>query len=214
MTEQPHSVLILALLVCVAGVGCRTTTSSHYQPQDPPTYARVWDQAIYLRRVADLRTNAEPNVFYRHYQDEARYDRSIRFIVHEAVLQELIRAGLRSARMAPEAYLECDVLEFKADVTEHETGSPDLELALVIRFRWLVPESDQVLAENIRRLERRRVLGSADVVALPFDVEQVQGFGHELLNDMLPRLIERELTLNSWLAERSQARTVLEQATE
>ena len=67
-----------------------------------------------------------------------------------------------------------------------------LDLAVMIRFKWRNPGTGEV-EENVRVEKRTRKLGYGDDPQLPFAAGQMKGWGDELVNDLFPRVIEKEL---------------------
>jgi hypothetical protein len=112
--------------------------------------------------------------------------------VREAVAAELERAGLTGAGVtASNLTLSCDILDLKAVITPGFFKGIMLDLVVVVRFEWRYVNTKNVLATNER--SERRSRKARYVPSLPMDGGIVQDWGKELINDMLPRVIEKEI---------------------
>jgi hypothetical protein len=60
-------------------------------------------------------------------------------------------------------------------------------------------KTGKVIEENARIEKRIRKLGIGKKPTLPFDASQIQQYGNDLINDLLPRVIEKEIRLNKYL---------------
>ena len=199
------SIIILSFILLY---GCTTTLKTTYAPVSEPIYTERINLPVVIKKVIDKR-NVEPFIYYQKGMDIAKFDKSVTQIVREALTTELQRLGLQVVKAEkPISYkntvaLECEVIEFGAVVTEKFLGSNVLKLTVAIKFKWLDPTTDTVLEENERIEKRVRKLGWGEVPSLPFDSEIIEDYGNQLINDLLPRVIEKELRANKILKMRA-----------
>jgi hypothetical protein len=197
--------------LCLGGIvafstACRSTLKTTYAPFYKPDYSNVAKAPVTLQTVSDRRST-KPNVYYLNSNngDTGQFDRPAADIVREAVAAELQRAGLTLGDTASSAVaLNCQVLELQANITEPFMRSPTLDLSVAILFEWKDTKNGSLLGSNERSEHRSRKLPAGIVPHLgSLDHEIVQGYGNELINDMLPRVIEKELRSTSFLQRAS-----------
>jgi hypothetical protein len=198
-----HTLTCLCLgSILVVATGCQTTLKTTYAPFYKPDYSNVPKVRVALQSVADHRS-AGPNVYYLNSKngDTGQFDRPAADIVRDAVTAELQKAGMTlSDASSSAAVLSCDVLQLQANVTEPFLASATLDLSVAIRFEWKDAKSGNVLGSNERSEQRSRKLGFGKAPALAaFDHSVVQSYGSEIINDMLPRVIEKKLRATAFL---------------
>ncbi|MGA3265946.1 MAG: SEL1-like repeat protein [Verrucomicrobiota bacterium] len=188
-------------LLCIIAVstGCKSTSSMSYQPTYTTTYPNVGGKvAVALGTISDKR-DVQPAVYYQNSRngDTGQFDRPVAETVREAISTELQRAGHEVSQPAGRSLvLDCEILSFQATMSEPPFRSPVLDLAVSLRFEWKDAKANTVLAANERSEQRSRKTGYGHRVKLPFDAGVVKEYGAELVNDMLPRVIEKELLLS------------------
>jgi hypothetical protein len=184
--------------------GCATTLKTAYAPVSEPIYTERINIPVVIKKVVDKR-NMDPFTYYQKGVDTAKFDRAVTDIIREALTTEFQRLGLRIVKNEEHALsenlvsVECEVLDFGAIVKERFLKSNVLELSVAIKFKWLDPTTGTVLEENERVEKRIRKLGWGEVPTLPFDSEIIEDYGNQLINDLLPRVIEKELRANNVL---------------
>jgi hypothetical protein len=113
---------------------------------------------------------------------------------------EFERAGLVPSDASHAKYtVSCEILEFDANLTERLFKSDLLDMSVVVNFEWRDAASGAVLANDERSERRSHQLTFGERPALPFDSGVIQSYGNELVNDMLPRVIEKELNFAPFL---------------
>jgi hypothetical protein len=130
-------------------------------------------------------------MFYRDYSDglTTHFDRPVVDIVRDAFAVELKRAGfVVVGETEGRLRVSCDILGLRAIITRGVFGFGEnvLELVVVVRFDWKDPSSGNLVASHEqceRRSRKVRLLSPG----LPED------HGQELINDMLPRVLEKEI---------------------
>ncbi len=195
--------LVVGSLIIVCA-GCATNMTSTYSPTSPAVYAEALQANVTVSDVTDKRA-MEPAAYYKSFQswDKANYDRSVALIVSEALETELVRAGAQvnqttsTNSVAKSMTLKAEVLEYLADV-QRPTGfmvSDVLNLKVALRFSW-VDSAGKLLEENERSELVTRKLGVGKGPVLPYGSAEVKDYGAELMNTLLPRVIEKEIRLN------------------
>jgi hypothetical protein len=192
--------LCFGVSVLTFSTGCQSTLKTAYRPSYTATYIHTKKLQVTLANVSDKRSG-KPAVYYQNSSngDTGAFDRPVADLVREAIAEELKRAGLASASEAvPAATLNCEVLDLKATITQPFWSSATLDLFVVLRFEWRDAKTNSLIEANERSERRSRKLGT-NVPSLPFGASVVQDFGNEMINDMLPRVIEKEFHLASVL---------------
>lgn len=188
--------------ILVLSTGCKTTATISYQPNYNTSYPNTRKVSLAIGTVADQR-GMRPVEYYQNAQsgDIGQFNRPVTDIVREAVVAELQKAGHTLADPAGSAItLNCEILHFEATIHEtFLTESQTLDLAVTLRFEWQDVKANNMLATNERSEHRFRKLGFGQKVKLPFDSAAVEGYGEEMVNDMLPRVIEKEILLAPFL---------------
>ncbi len=195
--------MIAGLAVLGFLTGCQSTLKTTYNPTYTTTYFSATNVPVRLAAVSDRR-GTKPTVYYGNATtgDMGQFDQPLSNIVQEAIVTEFRRAGFALSDTATRAIVvSCEVLDFKATVTQPSFRSLVLDLSVVVAFEWKDPGTNRLLARNERSERRSRKLGMGSPM-LPFDQVVIQGYGEELVNDMLPRVIEKELQLNPLLQGR------------
>jgi hypothetical protein len=196
-------------LLFVSGIlafasGCQTSYKPAYHPLNNPNYANLAKSRVALQSVSDSRSQ-EPNVYYVNSEngDIARFDGPVAEFVREAIESELQRAGQTLGDPSSStAVLHCDLLQFQASIAEPFMQSATLDLSVAIKFEWKDPKTGAVLGSNERSEHRSRKLGMGKVPHLAsFDQAVLQDYGNEMYNDLLPRVIEKELCSISLLQQ-------------
>jgi hypothetical protein len=190
--------------ILVLSSGCQSTLTTAYAPCYKPDYSKVARIRVALQPVTDQRSD-KPNVYYLNSKngDTGEFDRPAADIVREAVETELERAGQTLCESSSSAaVLSCELLELRASIAEPILQSPTLDLSVAIRFEWRDPKSGAVLRSNERSERRSRKLSMGGVPRLAgFDQTVVRDYGNEMINDLLPRVIEKELCSVSLLQQ-------------
>lgn len=185
---------LLLLAALAFSTGCQSTLRTSYNPTDIPTYYNLKKIPVEVGAVSDGR-NTKPTVYYQNSSngDTGRFDRPVADIVRQAVALELQRAGLAETNgTSAGVIVNCEVLEFRATITQPFLASPILHLVVAIRFQWKDAKTKSVLVTDEQSERRSLKLGMGNVPSLPFDQAVIQDYGNELINDMLPRVIEKE----------------------
>jgi hypothetical protein len=181
--------------VLVFSSGCQSTLKATYAPLYKPDYSKLARTQVALGPVTDARS-AKPNVYYVNSKngDSGVFDRPAANIVREAVNKELLRAGQHVFRISTNsASLGCELLELQAGITEPFFQPPTLDLSVAIRFEWR-DQNGTLLWSDEHSEHRFRKLGWRGVPRLAgCDQAAVRDYGNELINDLLPRVIEKEL---------------------
>jgi hypothetical protein len=173
---------------------------TEYNPTYTPTYSDVMKKISVVVSAGSDKRGTKPSVYYENRNgDTGQFDKPVADIVREAMAAEIRRAGLTLSDQGGEMAVSCEVLELKASITETFMHSPILDLSVVVAFEWKNTGTGAVLARNERSERRSRKLGIGKMPKLPFDQAVVQDYGNELINDMLPRVIEKELHSASFL---------------
>jgi len=184
--------------------GCQSTLTTTYAPYYRPDYSKLGRIRVALQPVTDHRSD-KPNVYYLNSKngDTGEFDRPAADIVREAVETELERAGQTLCESSSSAaVLSCELLELRASIAEPFMESATLDLNVAIRFEWRDPKSGAVLGSNERSEHRSRKLSRNGVPRLAaFDQAVVRDYGNEMINDLLPRVIEKELCSISLLQQ-------------
>ncbi len=197
-------VVLLSVLVLT---GCASILNVPYQPNSPTVYTEKFALRASVRTVSDER-NLDPAQYWVNPDtklDRAKYDRPVAEIVREALQAEFQRAGLNppsgqgTAESKASIALNCQVTDFKALFSSKLFGSNSVELVVSLRFQWIDPNNGTLLEENERAERRLLDLGFGNEPTLPFEVGQIKGYGTQLVNDLLPRAIEKEIRLNKQL---------------
>lgn len=175
------------------GTGCQTTMKAEYNPINTPTYPVTRNVPLVIASVSDKR-NGKATAYYKFRNDTGCYDQPVAGLVREALAVECQRSGfVLSQPNGAAAEVRCEVLDFKASITEpafFQSGT--VNLTVVVVFEWRDPETGSVLVRNEQSERRSHNLGNQTPV-LPFAEPMIHDYGQELLNDMLPRVIEKEL---------------------
>jgi len=190
------------LAVVLVATGCQTTVKSAYEPRYVPTYANVRKSAVSLANVIDRRP-VKPSLFYEDVTDgdSAKFDRPVAELVREAVVAELSRAELvHSDTNRCVAVLDCEVLDLQATMRAPFLRRGTVDLKVVLRFIWKDPRAERALAANERSERRVRKLSFGNTPSLPFGKDIVRALGNELINDMLPQVIEKEFNSVAFLS--------------
>lgn len=209
MKKHCRWIAIVALSVLAA---CSTTANVTYQPISTPSYTEKLGPRISIRSVTDERT-LPPNEYWMNPRvplDTAKYSRPVASIVQEALQTEFQRAGTppetetgtRSGSAHDTLALDCRVVDFKAVFTPSTKlfGSNAIEMIVALRFRWLDPKNGQLVEENERAERRHRDVGLG-TPTLPFEASQIEDYGTQLVNELLPAVIAKEIQLNKRLRE-------------
>jgi hypothetical protein len=190
--------LPILISVFFLGTGCKSVLKSEYNPNRTPLYsAAMKNVSVGIASVSDKR-GGNPAAYYQYMNDTGCYDRPVADLVRDAMEAECRRSGCiisspDSATMA----LSSEIHNFKASVTQPPMfGSATLDLSVVMVFEWRNSGTGNVLARNERSEHRSRKIGMS-IPMLPFGKSEIQGYGQELLNDLLPQVIEKELRLFS-----------------
>ncbi len=207
----PFLSTMLIMIVLCAGCSTRVTgVKSSYSPNSPPIYTESFHGSLTVSRIRIIdKRDMEPTAYYKSFytSNEANYDRNVSDIVGEALKTELDRAGVGAQKSANTSAttngttVRAQVLEYLAHVSR-PTGfflvSDVLDLKVSIRFRW-IDEDGKLLEENIRSEHVTRKLGVSNAPIMPTGSEQIEDYGKELMNSVLPRVIEKEIRLNKVL---------------
>lgn len=194
-------VVILGMAAFLAG--CQSTLQTAYNPTYTPSFSTTAKGHVMITAISDKR-NTKPGVYYQNSSngDTGQFAKPVADLVREALAAELQQGGLSlSDKASATATLSCEVLELKAAITEPFLRSPILDLSVALGFEWKDAKTGSVLARNERSERRSRKLGMGNVPSLPFGQAVVKDYGNELINDMLPRVIEKELASISFLRE-------------
>jgi hypothetical protein len=197
--------LISGLLITCAG--CATMTKSSYSPNSAPIYTEPLNVCVTLSSVTDKR-EMEPTAYYKSFQmwDKANYDRNVSDIVRDALETELSRAGAQiqkpenASTTTNAVTLNTELLEYIA----HASRPPGLfksdllDLKVRVRFSW-ADSKGKLLEENERSESVSRKLGVGKGPVMPYAAAEIRGYGEELMNTLLPRVIEKEIRLNKAL---------------
>jgi len=89
--------------------------------------------------------------------------------------------------------LNCDILDLRASMTEPFLKAPTLDLTVAVRFEWRDAKSRSVLATDEQSEHRSRKIAFGKEPKLPFDEAVIQDYGNELVNEMLAKVIEKEV---------------------
>lgn len=184
--------------------GCTVTLKTTYTPVSEPIYTEKINIPVVIKKIIDKRSMG-PSTYYQRDTDTAKFDRAVTDIIREALRTEFQRLGLRIVKDRESidsenlVFVECEVLDFEATVIEKFLSSNVLELSVAIKFKWLDPTTGTILEENERVEKRTRKLGWGEIPNLPFDSELIKDYGNQLINDLLPRVIEKELRANKVL---------------
>jgi len=193
------NLLIAALALCA---GCATSVKTTYSPVSLPIYTQRIGSSVAVGKVADSR-DIEATGYYKSFQmwDKANYEKPVSEVVREALTTELKRAGATVQDLVGTASTESiavdtEVLEYIAEVTRPKGLFPSdvLDLKVRMRFRW-TDSTGKVLEENERSECTTRKLGVGKGPVLPYAGAEVRGYGEELMNSILPRVIEKEIRL-------------------
>ncbi len=200
--DRPIKCPLALLTLVLVATGCHITVKTVYEPRYVPTYPNVRKGAVSLANVTDRRP-AKANLFYEDVSDgdSAEFDRPVAELVREAVVAELGRAELAQSNANPcFAVLDCEVLDLQATMTAPFLRGGTVGLKVVLRFIWKDPRTERELAANERSERRVRKLSFGNTPSLPFDKKMIRAFGNELINDMLPRVIEKEFNSVDFLS--------------
>jgi hypothetical protein len=192
---------LVTLGILAFTVGCQSTLKTEYNPTYTPTYSDIRKKTSVVIIAVTDRRSMKPAVYYQnsHNGDTGQFDKPVADIVREAVAAEIRRAGLTLLDQGGETALTCEVLDLKASITEPFLSSPILDLSVVVAFEWKNRQTNDLLAGNERSERRSRKLGMGNVPKLPLQEAVVKDYGNELINDMLPRVIEKEFHSASFL---------------
>jgi hypothetical protein len=197
---------LLTAFLLLLSAGCTTSMKGVYSPASPPIYTESLHGSVTVSSVLDKR-GMKPNAYFVSFRrlDEATYDRSVTDIVREALDAELKRAGAEvqnpaaTSTAADGIHLKAEVLEYVARVSRPGIFESDtLDLKVSVRFRWM-DSSGKLLEENERSEQVMRQLGMGKAPVMPFGDTQIESYGEELMNTLLPRVIEKEIRLNKAL---------------
>jgi hypothetical protein len=185
--------LMIVLGVLTFGTGCQTTLKTKYNPTYSTTYPVTRNVPMVIASVSDKRAG-DPAVYYKFQNDTGRYDQPVADLVQEALAVECQRSGfVLSQPNGAAAEVRCEVLDFKASVTPPALfRSGTVDLTVVVVFEWRDTGTGKVLTRNEQSERRSHNLGN-QTPQLPFAEPMIHDYGQELLNDMLPRVIEKEL---------------------
>lgn len=195
--------LIVCSIISFLIIGCTMTTKSIYRPVSPTIYTERVKIPVIVKAVIDKRSMG-PLVYYQKDLDTVSFDRPVTLIVKEALITEFRHLGLQvleEKSTSPENtfLVECEVLDFGAVINEAGFFSDTLTLSVALKFKWIAYKSGDVLEENERIEKRTRKIGKGEAPVLPFGIPQIEDYGKQLVNDLLPRVIEKELRLNKLL---------------
>jgi hypothetical protein len=201
-SDRPIKFPSALLALVLVATGCQTTVKTAYEPRYVPTYPSVRKSAVSLANVIDSRP-VKANLFYENVStdDRGKFDRPVAELVREAVVAELSRAELvQSDTDRCLVALDCEVLDLAATIREPFWGDATLDLKVVLRFIWKDPRAERELAANERSERRVRKLSMGNTPSFPFGKSTVRSLGNELINDMLPRVIEKEFNSVAFLS--------------
>jgi hypothetical protein len=199
MRKAFTSIIMVGVLAFCSG--CQSTLKTTYNPTCTPIYSSSAKALVAIAAVKDRRA-LEGAVYYRNSAngDAGQFDRPIADIVRQAITAECERCGLTVSPPGTGCpALSCEILEFTAAITEPLFRSAILDLKVAVLFEWKDRKNNTTLARNERSERRSRKLTMGKVPSLPFDRAVIQDYGNELLNDMFPRLLEKELQSLSFL---------------
>lgn len=206
MNMKMISIIFAIILLFVSG--CSSTLKTVYSPTFTPIYTEKINMPVMLRGVTDKRS-MNPFTYYREDMDTGNFDRAITDIVREAVEKEFQRLGLQvlnskdSVGTKNITIVDCEVLDFQATITKGFFSSDVLDLSVSIRFRWIDSKTSKVLEENERSMKKTQKIGFGNTPVLPMGTTQIKEYGNELINNLLLRVIEKELRLNKFLHKAS-----------
>jgi hypothetical protein len=186
--------LPIFISILFLGTGCKSVLKGEYNPVQTPIYSSAMKNvSVGIASVTDKR-EGNPSTYYQYMNDTGCYDRPVADIVRNAVEVECRRSGcVISSYDAATLALSFEIHDFKASVAPPPMfGSATLDLSVVVDFEWRNSGTGNVLARNERSEHRSRKIGP-DVPVLPFASPVIRGYGQELLDDLLPRVIEKEL---------------------
>ena len=189
------------VVILSISTGCQSTMQGVYGPSYLTTYAIAPGTPVFITGVSDRR-RGKPEAYYFNPRngDVGQFDKPVADIVREAMKWEFQRGGLTLADTGNAKYaVDCEILEFKATLTERLFQSSILDMSVVVNFEWRDSGTGAVLASNERSERRSHQLTMGERPTLPFDTGVIQSYGNELVNDMLPRVIEKELNFAPFL---------------
>jgi hypothetical protein len=196
-----RSTAVVVSAVWLAG-GCATTLKTAYAPLSAPAYMKTINVPVVVRNVSDRRS-MDAYTYYERDMDKGRFDKAITTTVRTALETELKRLGMQVlsrdlSESKPSMFLDCAITDCRAVITEKMFASNVLDISLSLNFRWF-DANGGLVEENDRSEKHSRKIGVGTVPVLPFDAGQIQDFGNELINSLLPVAIEKELRLNKYL---------------
>jgi hypothetical protein len=193
--------LFLAVILAFS-TGCQSTMQGSYSPSYLTTYATIAPGTrVIITGVSDRR-NVKPASYYYNPKngDVGQFDKPVADIVRTALGTEFERGRLVLSDVSHAKYtVNCEILEFKATLMERLFQSSVLDMSVVLNFEWRDAATGALLASNERSERRSQQLPMGERPALPFNAGVIQSYGSELVNDMLPRVIEKELNLAPFL---------------
>jgi hypothetical protein len=187
-----------------SGTGCRSTANVEYNPtQTPVYYGNFKNVSVGVGAVTDKRGD-EPDAYYHCNNGAGCYAQPVADMVSQALKTELQRAGAMVVAPGGAALsLNCEILDYKASVTRPPflRQSCSLDLSVVVAFEWRNASTGKILARNEQSERRFRHLSRAVPPDLPFEMTEIHDFGGELLNELLPVVIGKELNTFSMASD-------------
>lgn len=197
-----RGVLVGTLLLLSAS--CSATAKSAYAPTTAPVYEQKRQGTVTLAGVSDSR-GMDRTAYLKSFQhwDSGEYDRPVVDIVRDALQTELSRSGIAilntPAASSGFPKLNVDVLDYSARLTRAPFTSDTLELQIRLKFTWTDPDG-RVAEENERSERATRELGMSAAPIMPTGAAGIRSYGDELMNALLPKVIEKEIRKSKVIA--------------
>lgn len=219
-------VLAICATVCLLGSnGCSTHLKlpSVYETVGSSVSRPILDLTVTKIRYVDARdTELETQQFFlnpRWSVGHGYFDRSVQDIVTDAVKVELTTRSVKRIskgipRTTPTLELECRVDHFDVTVRKGDYRQQIMSAKVSCTFRWLDPKTGQIENESTQSEERETIrfsyisqgrlnyLNTSDMKALEFH-------GNLLVQQLLPRVLHKELDMNQYLRQFAKEPSVL-----
>lgn len=197
-------ILFLTIFPMLIFLNACTTCEVDYNPENPPVYSgEPVSIPIKVRNISVNRRSLGGRTYYVQFWNKAKFSKDIDSLLRNALETEIRRFGLavigtNETSNIPHKVMDCSILDFQATHVQG-TWSSTANLLVSVKFKLIDPLTDKIETENIRTVSKSVELSSN---AAPNIISGggpiIRGYGHQLVNTLLPNAISQEINSNKF----------------